>query len=168
MKDAFELLWSNVSHYDLESLWTDRHVDVWVRTIMSASLLSGLNQSSHVQVNTFVFESLKLKLSPKCNLGSLCECTWVKRSYKSIMPMKEAILRFTVFLFSGQTHFQWERYGHFYYSIKICIFKTLRSLDTTWNFAGSITRVSTHEHQHWEHCLCTQSLLKRSFLDSSR
>ena len=26
--------------------------------------------------------------------------------------------------------------------------------------ARSITRVSTHEHEHWEHCLCTQSLLK--------
>ena len=76
---------------------------------------------------------LKVKLSPKCNLGLLCECIW------------------------GQTDFQWECYGHFYNSIKICIFKTVRSLDTTWNFAGSITRVSTHQHQHWQHCLCAQS-----------
>ena len=28
---------------------------------------------------------------------------------------------------------------------KTSIFKTVRSLDTTWNCAGSITRVSTHE-----------------------
>ena len=68
---------------------------------------------------------LKVKLSPKCNLGLLCECIW------------------------GQTDFQWECYGHFYNSIKICIFKTVRSLDTTWNSAGSITRVSTHQHQQF-------------------
>ena len=98
---------------------------------------------------------VKVKLWPKCNLGSFCECIWVKPSCKSIITMKEALLRFTVFSFSGQTHFQWECYGH--NSIKISIFKTVRSLDTTWNFAGSITRVSTHEHQHWQHCLRTQS-----------
>ena len=56
--------------------------------------------------------------------------------------------------------------GHSYASIQTAIFKTLRRLDTTWNFARSITRVSTHEHEHWEHCLCTQSLLKRKFLDN--
>ena len=54
---------------------------------------------------------------------------------------KEAFLRFTMVSFSG--------------------FKTVRSLNTTWNFARSITRVSTHEHEHWEDCLCTQSLLKK-------
>ena len=58
---------------------------------------------------------------------------------------KEALLRFTVF----------------------SCFKTVRNLDTTWNFAGSITRVSTHEHQHWQHCLCTQSLIKRKFFNNS-
>ena len=31
--------------------------------------------------------------------------------------------------------------------------KHLRRLDTTWNFAHSITRVSTHELEHWEHCV---------------
>ena len=61
-------------------------------------------------------------------------------------------------LIDGQT--QWVL-GHSYASIKITIFKTLRRLDTTWNFARSITRVSTHEHEHWEHCFCTQSLLKK-------
>ena len=79
----------------------------------------------------------------------------------------EALLRFTVFSFSAQTYFQWECMGHFYDSIKISIFITLRRLDSTWNFAGSITRVSAHEHEHWEHCLCTQSLLKRMFFNKS-
>ena len=37
----------------------------------------------------------------------------------------------------------------------------------TWNFARSITGVSTHEHEHWEHCLCTLNLPKRRFLDNS-
>ena len=68
----------------------------------------------------------------------------------------------------GQTHFQWDCHGHFYDSIKIAIFKTLRRLDTTGNVARSNTRVSTHEHQHWEHCFCTQNLLKRRFLNNSR
>ena len=107
--------------------------------------------------------NLKAKLLPKCNLGFFL---WMFiPSYKSIITTKEALLRFAVFLFSGQTHFQWECKGHFYDSIKISIFKTQRRLDTTWNFARSITRVSTHEHKHWEHCLCTQSLLKNKVLE---
>ena len=71
---------------------------------------------------------------------------------KSIITMKEALLRFTVVSFSAQAHFQWECTRHFYDSIKITIFKTQRRHDTTWNFAHSITRVSTHKHVHWEHC----------------
>ena len=49
-----------------------------------------------------------------------------------------------MFLFWAQTHFQWECMAHCYASIKIAIFKTLRRLDTTGNFARSITRISTH------------------------
>ena len=101
-------------------------------------------------------------LSPKSNLGFICECIWVKPSSKSIITTKEALLRFTMVSFSGKHIFSGVQ-GHFYTSIKIALFKTLRRLDTTWNFARSITRVSTHEHKHWEHCLCTQSLLKRVF-----
>ena len=33
---------------------------------------------------------------------------------------------------------------------------------TVFSFSAQI-RVSTHEHEHGEHCLCTQSLLKRVF-----
>ena len=81
-----------------------------------------------------------------------CECTRVRPAYKSIIKMKAPLFRFTVFLFSGQNHFQWECYGHLSNRIKIALFKTLRRLDTTWSFAHGITRVSTHEHEHWEHC----------------
>ena len=45
-----------------------------------------------------------------------------------------------------------ECYGHSYTSIETAIFKTLRRHETSWNFARGITRVSTHEHEHWEHC----------------
>ena len=107
-------------------------------------------------------QAVKVKLSPKCNLGFICECIWVK----SIITTKESLLRFTVVLFLGKLIFNGVQ-GHFSASIKITIFKTLRRLDTTWNFARSITRVSTNEHEHWEHCLCTQSWLKREFLDNS-
>ena len=55
---------------------------------------------------------LKWKLSPKYNLGFFCECTWVKPLCKSIILTKEALLRFTVFSFSGQTHF------HYCFSLK--------------------------------------------------
>ena len=58
----------------------------------------------------------------------------IKRNvYESnqLITMKEALLRFTVFLFSCQIHFQRECYGHFYHNIKISIFKTVRRLDTT-------------------------------------
>ena len=65
-----------------------------------------------------------------------------------------------IFVF-GSNSFSMECMGYFYASIKITIFKTLRRLDTTWNFAHSITRVSTHEHERWEHCV--HSLLKRVF-----
>ena len=47
----------------------------------------------------------KAKLSPKCNLGFFCECTRVRPLCKSIYTIKAALLRFTVFLFLGQTHF---------------------------------------------------------------
>ena len=73
----------------------------------------------------------KVKLSPKCNLGFFfCKCIWVKPSCKSIITTKEALTRLTVFSFSGQVHFQWEGMGHFYASIKIAIFKTLRTTYT--------------------------------------
>ena len=106
---------------------------------------------------TLYFSSslFKVKRSPKCNLGLFCKCIWVKPTRQSIITTKEPLLRFTIFSFSGQTHFQWECYRHFYAS------------NTTWNFARSITRVSTHEHEHWKHCLCTLILLKRTFLVNS-
>ena len=53
------------------------------------------------------------KILPKCNLGFFCECTRAKPLCKSINTMKEALLRFTVFLFSGQTHFQESATGTF-------------------------------------------------------
>ena len=52
--------------------------------------------------------TFKLKLSPKCNLGFFCGCMWFKPSCKSIITMKEALLRFTLFSFLGQIHFKWE------------------------------------------------------------
>ena len=47
----------------------------------------------------------------KGKLGSFGEFTQVRRSFKSIITMKEALLRFTVCSFSGQTHFQWSARG---------------------------------------------------------
>ena len=120
----------------------------------------------HVPIRTYsmVYDTcgsteflLKVKLLPKCNLCFFCECIWVKPSCKSIISTKEMLLRFTIFSFSG--HFHWSAWG--------ALFKTPRRLNTTWNFACSITRVSTHEHEHWEHCLWTHSLLKRKFLNNS-
>ena len=84
-----------------------------------------------VQGNLHCLPILKAKISPKCNLGFFCECICVKPSCESIITTKEALLRFTVFSFLGPTHFQWQCYGHFYDSIKISVFKTLRRLDTT-------------------------------------
>ena len=43
--------------------------------------------------------TVKIQLKPKCNQGFFCECTRVKPSCKSIITMKEALLRFTVFFF---------------------------------------------------------------------
>ena len=77
-------------------------------------------------------------------------CEGVKPVCKSIITTKEVFWRLTVFSLLDQTHFQWECMGHLYSITKITIFKTLRRLDTTWNFAHNITRVSTHEHEHWE------------------
>ena len=98
--------------------------------------------------NSMVSHWFKVKLSPKCNLGCFffffCECPRVKPSCKSIITMKEALLRLTIFSFSAQTRFQWECYGHFYASIKIAILKTLRR--TIWNFAHSIARVKRNEN----------------------
>ena len=84
---------------------------------------------------------LKVKLLPKSNQGFICG---------------------SIMWFSGKLIFNGVQ-GHFYGSIKISVFKTLRRLNTTWIFACSITRVSTHEHEHWEHCLCTQFTNKKVF-----
>ena len=111
----------------------------------------------------FRLRESRVKLSPKCNLGCFCDGIWVKPSCKNTITTRQALLRFTVFLFSGQTHFQWECYRYFSDSIKISIVKTLRRLDTTWNFARSIIRVSTHEYEHWEHGLPTQFTKKKVF-----
>ena len=97
---------------------------------------------------------IKVKLLPKCNLGFFCECVWVKSLCESVIMTKEALLRLTIF-----SHFQWECMGHFYASIEITILKTVWSLNTTWNFTCSITRVSTHEHEHWEHCMVFEQLM---------
>ena len=120
-----------------------------------------------VSLSSTKFFSLPIsRLSPKSNRGFICDWLWIKPSCKSTITMKEALLRFTVVLFSGKQIFNGVK-GHVYASIKISIFKPLRSLDTTWNSAHCITRASTHENEHWDHCLCTQSLLKRGFLDNS-
>ena len=44
---------------------------------------------------------------------AFCECIWVKPSCKSIIMMKEELLRFTAFSFSGQTHFSGSATGTF-------------------------------------------------------
>ena len=60
--------------------------------------------------------NIKVKLSPKCNLGFFCECIWVKPSCKSIITTKEAILRLTVVSFLGKLIFNGVL-GHSYTSI---------------------------------------------------
>ena len=85
---------------------------------------------------------VKVKLKPKSNRGFNCDWIWVKPLCKSIITMKEALLRLTVVSFAGKLIFNGVL-GHFYASINIAVFKTLRRLNTTWNFARSITRVST-------------------------
>ena len=108
----------------------------------------------------------KVKLSPKSNQGFIYDWIWVKPSCEFIITTKEELLRFTVVSFLGKLIFNGVL-GHSDSSIKIAIFTTLGRLDTTWNSACGITRVSTHEHEHWEHCLCMQGLLKRRFLVNS-
>ena len=67
-----------------------------------------------------------------CFRGNICDWIWVKTSCKSIITMREALQRFTVVLFLGKLIFSGVQ-GHFY-----AIFKTLRRLDTTWNFARRV------------------------------
>ena len=95
------------------------------------------------------------KTLAKCNLGFFCECTQVKPLCKSRIMTKEALLRFAVFSFLGQTHFQWVCHGHFSNSTKIAVFKILRRLDIT---SKALRALRT---------LCSLSLLKRQFLDNS-
>ena len=92
---------------------------------------------------------LKVKLLPKCKLGSFCECTRVKR-----IITKEALLRFTVFSLSGQTHFQWECCRHFYDIIKVPVALTLKpENENTVNLkrAAFIITMLLNEHLTWVH-----------------
>ena len=59
----------------------------WMEEIQEAELHQLFDVLVHI---------LKVKLSPKSNLGFICECVWVKPSCKSIVTMKEAPLKFTV------------------------------------------------------------------------
>ena len=88
---------------------------------------------------------VKAKLSPKCNRGFFCECTRVKPSYK--ITMKEAILRFTVFLCSGENHLQWECYRHFHDNIAI-----FRAEQATANMSFFSV---THKHKQCCQCWCS-------------
>ena len=112
--------------------------------MMLVDYCSFLRPSTLIKVFQFLsFKvSIKVNLSPKSNQGFIWDGIWVKLSCKSIITMKEVLLKFTVVSFLGKLIFNGVQ-GHFYASIKITIFKTLRRNDTTWNFARSITRVST-------------------------
>ena len=114
------------------------HVNVLSHQTRIISAAQKLFPSSSVMCCSF-----KVKLSLKFNWDFFC--IWVKPSCKTIITMKEALLRFTVFLFLGNS-FSVGALRALYNSIKVSTFKSLRSLDTTWNFACSITRVCTHEH----------------------
>ena len=52
-----------------------------------------------------MFGLVRVKLSPKSNIGFICECIRVKPSCKSIITTKEALLRFTIILFPGKLIF---------------------------------------------------------------
>ena len=61
--------------------------------------VTGLHTLSDDHVlSLFVF---KVKLSPKSKQSFICDWIWVKPSSKSINTTKDALLRFTVFAFSG-------------------------------------------------------------------
>ena len=62
-----------------------------------------------------------------------------------------------------QAHFQRSAGGTSTLASK-SLFLKHKEVSTTWNFARTITRVS----EHWEHCLCTQSLIKIKFFNNSR
>ena len=114
--------------------------------------------------------SLKVKVSPKSNRGFICNWIGVKPLCKSIITMKEALLRFTMFAFSGTLILNGSARGIDTMASK-SLFLTQRRLDTTWNFACSITRVSSHEHAmemqqlkwvvqkpYFSQTLCTQTM----------
>ena len=82
---------------------------------------------------------LKVKLSPKSRRGFIWDWIWVKPLCKSIITIRDTFKIYHSFVF-GQANFQ------FSMRFQIVIFRTLRRLNATWNFARSITRVSTHEH----------------------
>ena len=75
-----------------------------------------------------------MKLSQKSNQGFICDWIWVKHLCKRIITTKEALFRFNVVLFSGKLIFNVSCISQLLL-IKTAIFKTLRMLDTTWNFA---------------------------------
>ena len=54
--------------------------------------------------------------------------------------MKEALLRFTVFSFSGQTHFQWECYRQISDSIKIAIIFSKQCTQTMFSMLVFVCR----------------------------
>ena len=66
--------------------------------------------------------TVKVKLSPKCNVGFLCECIWVKTLCKSIFKMKEALLHFH---FWFKLIFNWSVWGKLAIASKLLFSKHL-------------------------------------------
>uniref|UniRef100_A0A671YJF1 Complement C3-like n=1 Tax=Sparus aurata TaxID=8175 RepID=A0A671YJF1_SPAAU len=122
-----------IANYEMNTVLSER-----------GSLIIYLDKVSHKRP-----EEITFRIHQKFDVGVLQPAAVSVYEYydRDIITTKEALLRFTVVSFLGKLIFNGVQ-GHFYASIKISIFKTLRMLDTTRNFAHSITRVSTCEHEH--------------------
>ena len=124
-------------------LWTQNNTYSLAENQLLSYFIGPIVPSKVIQSMSSIY--WKWNSQKNATYAFFCECIWVKPSCKSITTKKEALLRVTIFSFSAQTHFQWECMGHFYTSIKSTIFKIVRRLDTTWNFARSITTHSSTE-----------------------
>lgn len=78
---------------------------------------------------THVFECLLhwSETLAKMQLRLFLLIIWIKPSRKSIITRKKALLRVTIFSFSGQTYFH-----------LLILFKTLKMLHTAWKFACTL------------------------------
>ena len=101
------VFWGHEVSFFWNEIKTEGHCDVVHYLLVDCDVWMLDRRHSEVETETGTCWSIavKVKISPESSLGFICDWIWVKPSCKSIIMMKEALLRFTLASFLGKPIF---------------------------------------------------------------